>query len=91
MKAVLETKAETILQFIRGLRDSLHVSLEEGSWAAWLYDLPQPHGIQLLACNPRKNARTLFDRSASDRELFRRRITMLLSPNFAVVFFCCFE
>jgi hypothetical protein len=27
----------------------------------------------------------------SERELFRRRITMLLSPNSTVVFLCCFE
>jgi hypothetical protein len=36
MEAILETKAETILQFIRGLRGSLHVTFEEGTWAAWL-------------------------------------------------------
>jgi hypothetical protein len=30
MEAILETKAETILQFIHGLRGSLHVTLEEG-------------------------------------------------------------
>jgi len=33
----------------------------------------------------------MSDRTASDREFFRRWITMLLSPNSAVVFFCCFE
>ena len=31
------------------------------------------------------------DRTTSEREFFRRRITMLLSPNSAVVFFCGFE
>ena len=91
MEAILETKAETILQFIRGLRGSLHVTFEEGTWSAWLYDLLQPHVTQVLACNPRKNARTLSDRNGSQWELLRRRITMLLSPNPAVVFFCCFE
>ena len=30
MEAILGTKAETILQFFRGLRGSLHVNLEEG-------------------------------------------------------------
>src|SRR5438309_4479953 len=39
MEAILETKAETMLQFLRGLRGSLHVTLEEGTWAAWLHDL----------------------------------------------------
>jgi hypothetical protein len=36
MEAVLETKAEVILQFLRGLRGSLQVTLEEGTWAGWL-------------------------------------------------------
>jgi hypothetical protein len=36
MEAIPETKAETILQFLRGLRGSLYVAFEEGTWAAWL-------------------------------------------------------
>src|ERR1700741_534854 len=55
MEAILETKAETILQFIRGLRGSLHVTLEEGTCAAWLHDLLKPHVTQVLVCDPRKN------------------------------------
>jgi hypothetical protein len=34
MECVIETKASTILQFIRGLRGDLHVNFEEGTWAA---------------------------------------------------------
>jgi len=33
MEAILETKAETILQFIHGLRGRLQVTFEEGSRA----------------------------------------------------------
>src|SRR6202049_1256733 len=56
MEAILETKAETILQFIHGLRGSLRVTLEEGTCAAWLHDLLKPHVTQVLVCDPRKNA-----------------------------------
>ncbi len=56
MEAILETKAETILQFIRGLRGGLYVAFEEGTWAAWLHDLLQPHVARVLASDPRKNA-----------------------------------
>src|SRR5712671_7579015 len=56
MEAILETKAETILQFIRGLRGSLHVTFEEGTCAAWLHDLLKLHVTQVLVCDPRKNA-----------------------------------
>jgi hypothetical protein len=45
METIVETEAETILQFIRGLRGSLHVTFEEGTCAAWLQ-----------VCDPRKNA-----------------------------------
>src|ERR1700675_2137345 len=56
MEAILETKAGTILQFIHGLRGSLHVTFEEGTCAAWLHDLLKPHVAQVLLCDPRKNA-----------------------------------
>ena len=51
MESILETKAATMLQFIRGLRGNLLVTLEEGTWAGWLYDLHQAachrgHGVQ---------------------------------------------
>ena len=56
MESILETKANTILEFIQGLRRSVHVTFEEGTWAAWLYDLLKPHVTKVVVCNPRKNA-----------------------------------
>src|ERR1700719_48200 len=56
MEATLETKAETILQFVHGLRGSLHVAFEEGTCAAWLHDLLKPHVTKVLVCDPRKNS-----------------------------------
>ena len=56
MESIVETKASSILQFIHGLRGELHVTWEEGTWAAWLYDLLKPHAHQVLVCDPRRNA-----------------------------------
>jgi len=42
------------------------VTFEEGTWAAWLYDVLQPHVDKLVVCNPRKNA-LLKDGNKSDR------------------------
>jgi transposase len=56
MESIIETKASTILQFLHGLGGELHVTLEEGTWAAWLYDLLQPHVQELVVCDPRRNA-----------------------------------
>src|SRR6266702_8577898 len=58
MESILETKASTILEFFAGLRGTLSVTFEEGTWAAWLYDLLKPHVAKVVVCNPRKNAGT---------------------------------
>jgi hypothetical protein len=56
MESIVETKASSILQFMYGLRGELHVTWEEGTWAAWLYDLLQPQVARVLVCDPRRNA-----------------------------------
>jgi transposase len=66
MESILETKAATILDFLAGLRGTLAVTFEEGTWAAWLYDLLKPHVAKLVVCNPRKTA-LLKDGNKSDR------------------------
>ena len=66
MESIVETQASSILQFIHGLRGELHVTWEEGTWAAWLYDLLQPQVEKVLVCNPRRNA-LLKEGSKNDR------------------------
>ena len=79
MESILETKAATILQFFAGLRGTLSVTFEEGTWAAWLYDLLKPHVDKLVVCNPRKNA-LLKDGNKSDR-IDARKLAELLRGN----------
>jgi len=79
MECVIETKAATILQFFEGLRGSLHVTFEEGTWAAWLYDLLKPHVTKIVVCNPRRNA-LLKEGSKSDR-IDARKLAELLRSN----------
>jgi len=56
MECVIETKANLILDFVDGLRGDVHVTFEEGTWAAWLYDLLKPHVTRLVVCDPRRCA-----------------------------------
>jgi len=79
LESILETKAATILQFLGGLRGSLLVTFEEGTSAAWLYDLLKPHVANVLVCDPRKNA-LLKDGSKSDR-IDARKLAELLRGN----------
>ncbi len=56
MQSVIATRASTILEFLQGLRGTLHVTFEEGTHSAWLYDLLVRRVAHLVVCNPRKNA-----------------------------------
>ncbi len=66
MESIIETKAITVVQSTQGLRGDLCVTLEEGTWAAWLYDLLKPHVTKVVVCKPRKNA-LLKEGSKSDK------------------------
>src|SRR5258708_14611004 len=79
MECVIETKATTILQCNHGLLGDLHATCEEGTWAAWLYDLMKPDVTEVLVCDPRKNA-LLKEGSKSDK-IDARKLAELLRLN----------
>jgi transposase len=79
MESVIETKASTILHFLQGLRGDLYVTLEEGAWATWLYDLLKPQVTKIVVCDPRRNA-LLKEGNKSDR-IDARKLAELLRAN----------
>ena len=54
--AIFPTQAQPLIAFLEGLRGTLHLTLEEGTYAAWLYDLLQGRVAKSLVCDPRHNA-----------------------------------
>jgi Vitamin B12 dependent methionine synthase, activation domain/Transposase len=79
MECTIETKTMTILQFVRGLRGSLHLTFEEGTWATWLYNLLKPRVTEIVVSNPRRNA-LLKEGGKSDR-IDARKLAELLRAN----------
>ena len=77
VEAIIETKAAAILDFIKGQRGTIHVALEEGTHAAWLYDLIRPHVANVVVCDPRKVTR---EGNKSDR-VDAKRLAELLRTN----------
>jgi transposase len=76
MESVVETKASSLVQFIQGLQGELQVPWEEGTWAAWLYDLLKPHVHEVLVCNPRRNA--LLKEGSKNDKVDARKLSDLL-------------
>jgi transposase len=76
MECVIETRASMILEFIDGLRGDVHVTFEEGTSAAWLYDLLKPRVTKLVVCDPRKN-KSMREGNQNDK-IDARRLAELL-------------
>src|SRR6266581_5140368 len=76
MECVIETKAATVLEFIRGLKGTLWVAFEEGTSAAWLYDLLKPRVAKVIVCDPRKNA--LLNAGNKNDRVDARKLSHLL-------------
>lgn len=76
LDAIVETKASTLLELLHGIRGELNVTLEEGTCAAWLHDVLEPHVHRVMVCDPRKNA-LLKQGNKSDR-IDARKLAELL-------------
>lgn len=75
-EAVVQTKAETVLEFVKGLSGEIQLTFEEGTHSAWLYDLLKPHVAECIVCDPRKN-KLLEEGDKSDR-IDVRKMSQLL-------------
>jgi len=54
--AVVQTQGQALVAFIQGQSGTLHLTFEEGTYSAWLYDLLWRHVSRLVVCDPRRNA-----------------------------------
>lgn len=65
-EGVFKNTATTIRDFLGGIRGEVHLTFEQGTLAAWLYDLAKPLVARVLVCNPRYNRIVLYG-NKSDR------------------------
>jgi hypothetical protein len=67
MESILETKAATLVEFFAGLRGTLSVTFEEGTWAGWLYDVLKPHVDKLVVQSTEERAAQRWEQERPDR------------------------
>ena len=75
-ESLIETKAQSLIDFLKGLSGEVHATFEEGTQAAWLYDILRPHVTELVVCNPHHN-HLLKSGNKSDR-VDARKLAQLL-------------
>ena len=65
-EGVFRNTATIIRDFLGGIRGEVHLTFEQGTLAAWLYDLVKPLVSRVVVCNPRYNRVVLYG-NKSDR------------------------
>src|SRR6202051_1755646 len=56
MQTILATQSGALVDFVGGLRGSVHLTFEEGTHSAWLHDLLARRVARVVVCDPRQNA-----------------------------------
>lgn len=56
-RSVLPTDAPALVEFVRGMRGSVHVALGEGTQAQWLHELLVPVVDRVIVCDRRGETR----------------------------------
>ena len=52
-RMIVPTEGPAIVEFLRGLRGTIHVAFEEGTQAQWLHDLIAPLVARVIVCDRR--------------------------------------
>ena len=76
LETIVATEAAAILRLIQSLRRPLHVTFEETTQAAWLYEVVRTFVAEVIVCGPRRN-KLLEEGSKADRPDARKLADLL--------------
>jgi transposase len=77
MQGTVETQAKDLRAFVKAIPGTVHVAIEEGLHATWMYDLLRPLVAEIIVCDNRKNK---SKGNKSDR-IDARKLAELLRTN----------
>jgi hypothetical protein len=76
LETIVATEAAAVIRLVQGVSGPLHVTLEETTQAAWLYEVIRPHVAELVVCDPRRN-KLLGEGSKADKPDARKLAELL--------------
>ena len=75
-ETIVDTQAGTIIRMLESLSGPLHVTFEESTQAAWLYDVVRGYAQEVVVCDPRHN-KLLGEGSKTDKADARKLAELL--------------
>ena len=62
-EGIVATSGTNLISLIRGIPGEIHLTFEEGTQAAWLYDILNPYVKRVIVCDPRKASQNQEDKT----------------------------
>src|SRR5438093_8825154 len=75
-ETIVATEASAIIRLIQSLSGPLHVTFEETTQAAWLYEVIRGYAQEVIVCDPRRN-KLLQEGSKADKPDARKLAELL--------------
>ena len=78
LETMVATEAAAMIRLVRSLSGPLHVTFEETTQAAWLYEVLRTFVAEVIVCDPRRNT-LLSEGSKADKADARKLADLLLA------------
>jgi transposase len=76
VETIVATEAAAVIRLVQGFGGPLHVTFEETTQAAWLYEVVRGHVAEVVVCDPRRN-KLLSEGSKADKPDARKLAELL--------------
>lgn len=76
LETIVATEAAAVIRLVQGISGPLHVTFEETTQAAWLYQIVRGYVAEVIVCDPRRN-KLLEEGSKADKPDARKLAELL--------------
>jgi transposase len=76
LETIVPTDAAAVIRLLQTMSGPLHVTFEETTQAAWLYEIVRAHAAEVIVCDPRRN-KLLSEGSKADKPDARKLAELL--------------
>src|SRR5262245_1733572 len=76
LETTVETQAAAMIRLLENISGRLHVTFEETTQAAWLYEVVRGYAAEVIVCDPRRN-KLLSEGSKADKVDARKLAELL--------------
>jgi len=76
LETMVATEAAALIRLVQGLSGPLRITFEEGTQAAWLYEILRSYVTEVVVCDPRRNK--LLDEGSKADKVDARKLADLL-------------